>query len=314
MTQNKPDENDNSKEADKFADRPVTFTAVVTRIRHKNVNDGYHILEVRWQGKTGDCKGKGHRFIEGMTYKFTGTKKYDHVRKNFYVQFDEAQEIIDATETGLVAYLATECPTVAEVAANALVKKYGKGVIEVLKNPEKLSQENTGFSIERATTIANWANGEVSNADIKRQLYGIGLSHGLVIRLLAAYGRDAKDKIKKNCFKLIELDGFGYMTVSMIADLVGIPANDPGRIRCALMHVMSEQANQCGHVCLPESVLLGQACDLLKIPQQFVTEQIEQLINLGKLVDGSAKATELGEELAEFTADDASYRPLETIE
>jgi exodeoxyribonuclease V alpha subunit len=249
-------------------------------------DNGFYILNVRVRTVEGIVKGVMTDCKENMTYKFVGVRQHDTARNTVFVKITTAEEILDATPHGIISYLATECPTVGDTMAAALVEKYGLNTLNCLNDPHRLALEVKGIDIERAAKISDWAKSEEANRGTKKELYTIGCTPGQIKRILAAYGANAKEKMQKDCFRLIELDGFGYSTVAKIADLMGIPKTDPGRIQAGIVACFQSFFDE-GDVCVARSNIIRDAGELVGVSQQAIVEQLDKMIANGKLVDAS---------------------------
>lgn len=288
-----------SKEIDR-SEYPVEFTGILIDKLFGPGRNNFYILKMRVGGKSGTVKGSMPSVTMGMAYKIKGTSKYDDVRQERFVWISKAEEIPDATPIGIINYLTNECPQVGEVAARRMVDKWGQDTLEKICDPVLVSQEIDGFNLDRALAVANWGQSEKSNRATKQKLYAIGITTGQVKKLIEKYGADAEEKIRRDCFKITEIDGIGYLTAAKIADLLGVPKNDPGRLRAGIVYSFEEFFNQ-GHVCVRRSDLVRAACDLTGATQQAVNEQVNKLIEFEKLVDsGNTK-------LIDFAGIDSSW-------
>ncbi len=272
------------KPADDQADREVDFIAVVTRRLYGPGNKNFYILKVLIKTKVGIVKGNFASITEGMTYRFIGVSKYDPIKQERFVQCQKYEEIRDATPFGIIRYLSTECNTVGDAMAERLVGKYGLQTLDIICDPSRTAQEIDGLTLERATLIANWAQSEKTNLETKKKLYAIGLTPHQMKKVMDTYGQNAEEKMRRDCFKLGEIPGFGWQTVSKIADLLGIPHADPGRVKAGIVHCFEGFFEE-GDVCVQRSKLIREACDLLDVSQQVLVEQLDKLIEYGKIVD-----------------------------
>jgi len=288
-----------SKEIDK-SEKSVEFTGILTKKKFGPGRNNFYIVGMRVGNKTGTVKGSLPSVTLGMAYRIKGVSKYDDVRQERFVWITKAEEIPDATPIGIVNYLINECPQVGEVAARRMVDKWGQDTLTKICDPVLVSQQIEGFNLERALAVANWGQSEVSNRATKQKLYAIGITTGQVKKLIDHYGSDAEEKIRRDCFKITEIDGFGYLTAAKIADLLGVPKNDPHRLRAGIVYAFDEFFNQ-GHVCVRRSDLVRAACDLTEGSQQAINEQIDKLIETKKLVDSGNTP------LIDFTGIDSNW-------
>lgn len=213
--------------------------------------------------------------VVGASYQLKG--KWEENKKRvgeWQFVFTEYEAKVD-TERGLVQYLAREAPGLGPKLSASLVALHGFRVMELLRSDDE-SINGVGPGIRKA--LRDWAKREHSNSTIKEKLYSIGLGTAQVAKLVSHYGGYAEDKIRKDCFSLTEIKGFGFKTVSAIADLIGIPTNDKGRIKAAVLHAADSLMEEGGHVCLTVRDVVEEACALLALKMDVVVEVVRELV------------------------------------
>ena len=84
-------------------------------------------------------------------------------------------------------------------------------------------------------------------------------------RIAAEYGDRANDVVKTRPYELTSVFGVGFAIADTIARATGIPSDSVGRVRAAVIHVLSE-AERAGSTCLPVPELVSRAADLLGGP------------------------------------------------
>ena len=253
------------------------------------------LTRVIWKGK-GDfkivkiggvtCLGVIHEIAQGALYTLEGQFTENPRYQDWNFKFSSYSADINEKH-GMLEYLSREAHGIGPKIAAELIKAYKDNVIRNLANsPASVCQDIKGISYEKSLELQTWANGELSNREVKEKLYQIGLKPAQVAKLIKTYGSNAEAQIKKDCFKLVEVAGFGFKTVSAIADMIGVPASDPGRIKAALLFAFNQMQDE-GHTCVTKADLIREACALLQLKQTTVLPCIDELVNDGHLIDES---------------------------
>lgn len=191
---------------------------------------------------------------------------------------------IDASK-GLKELLVRECKHIGPAIAAQLVKHLGNDTLKVLaqNTPEDIARlakipGMAGFILAHADSVKEWVRLEQSTTYLKQKLYGIGLFPAQIDKLIKAYGYEAETKLRQDCFSLTEVKGFGFKTVARIADLLGVPSTDPGRIRAAISYQLEEMCREWGHCCIVVSELIRQVATLCNITQAHVEPIIAKMV------------------------------------
>jgi len=254
----------------------------VTQIQHRGI-----LYRVKFKNDSGfvvctigpvSCVGVIHQINVGAEYLLTGEweeeKKYG---SGWQFKFKTYEVFVDA-KRGLKELLIRECQHIGPALAARIVTTFGDEAMQVLAHhPEKLTAIS-GISEAVAKSIQGWAKAERSNLDIKKKLYGIGLLPAQVDKLLKEYGTNAEQKIRQDCFTLTAIKGFGFKTVASIADLLGIPKSDTGRVKAAIMYTMQENCEEEGHTCMVASELIRGVAILNGVSQECVGVVLDQMI------------------------------------
>jgi ATP-dependent exoDNAse (exonuclease V) alpha subunit len=240
------------------------------------------------------CLGKLPEPKRGARYELKGEFKHNIRYGEWQFHFESFQEFCDQ-RTGIMEYLIREAPGIGPKTAAQLAERFPENLLQVLANePEKL--QGIDLPLSKRESLSLWAQGQLSNARTKEKLYGIGLLPGQVRLILSKYGNDAERKIRQDCFGLTEIHGFGFITVAKIADLVGVPDHDPGRLRAALMYAFEILTDQ-GHTCISAKELIKKAQEWTTASQTLLLEQIDFLLETQKLVNKNTKLKEIAERL-----------------
>ncbi len=116
----------------------------------------------------------------------------------------------------------------------------------------------------------------------------------LLIKIYNYFGDEALSIIKRNPYQLTEIRGIGFKTADKIAMGLGLQYNSPARIRAAIIHVLTNAAEEEGHSYLEECDLIDELMVLLPVGEEKSVSQgdigsvIDQMSMDGALVRGSS--------------------------
>lgn len=249
---------------------------------------GWYIVlgKVLEGGKVGapiPVKGKMEKPSKGYIYTGKGTvvKNEKYGTWEFSLTNCKQEELSSAQ--GMMAYLKTECPHLGAVKAEAVAMRFGVDALKIMSE-EPMRLREVGLTADACTVIQEWAIQETKMFLVKKWLYGKGLTQHLIQKLIAKYGPDVGNVLKTRPFSITEVEGIGFTTACNIADAMGIPKTDPGRIQAGIFHAFKEMMEGDGHTCVPQDKLITAACEVLSIGKNEVIEQAFILIDKKKIV------------------------------
>jgi exodeoxyribonuclease V alpha subunit len=125
----------------------------------------------------------------------------------------------------------------------------------------------------------------IRDADLCKHLRSLGLGESMVVRVIEYFTIEkVHDIIKDNPFRLMEIEGFGFVKADNIARQLGILSEDPRRQRALIQSVLDTQRNF-GNVFLPETIL-EKECKKQNV--HGFKEMLSTLVKEGNLVmDGN---------------------------
>jgi len=249
----------------------------LTAVKFKKDN-GWCITTIGGVG----CIGTLHEIHQGAIYHLEG----QFVENTQYSTWDfkfKSYTVNVNTTNGIRELLIKECPGLGPSLANRLVTKFQSQTLKVIETEPGKIADFLKIGFEDASRISEWAKGQAANLDMKQRLYKIGITQGKVKKIIDLYGMNAEQKIKKDCFDLTKVHGFGFKTVAQIADLIGVPADDPGRLRAALKYSIDELSNE-GHSCLHCNDVIRKAFELTAVNQSKLKPHLQSLLELHELI------------------------------
>ena len=162
--------------------------------------------------------------------------------------------------------------------AQRIVDKFGEDSFDVIENhPEWLSQIQ-GITSKRAHEISeDFRNkaGIRSAMLFFREFFGAAMT----VRIYKKWGGSAVDVAKRNPYVLCEeIEGIGFERADRMAMQLGIAADSPERLASGVCYMLSSNAQQNGHVCLPREKLIAAAARLLGADEARVEEAVATLL------------------------------------
>ena len=172
-------------------------------------------------------------------------------------------EIMPQTEAGIAAYLGSGLLRgIGPKMAKKIVSRFGKDTLQVLENtPEQLLQIG-GITPYRLEEILKDYQKSRTLRDIVALLSPYGVSVHKAGQIQDRFGNQAMAILKTQPFRLLEIKGFGFLTVDEIARKTTYNPTDTLRIKGGIRFVLAEAAAQ-GHLYLGYADVYRQAHLLL---------------------------------------------------
>ncbi|MBQ8445325.1 MAG: ATP-dependent RecD-like DNA helicase [Opitutales bacterium] len=179
--------------------------------------------------------------------------------------------------------------------AARIVEHFGADTLRVISEESARLREIPGIGIQRVRAIkASWDEQfALREVMIFLQTYGVTTSQCL--RIVKAYGADAKKTLQENPYRLAQdIDGIAFPTADKIAANLGLPTEGKQRIEAGVFYAM-QLAEAEGHTAFPQEELVAKATELLgvdpRLPEKVITEMLESgrfvYINVSQFVRGA---------------------------
>ncbi|GAB1476001.1 ATP-dependent RecD-like DNA helicase [Bacillota bacterium] len=258
---------------------------ILTDIIYYNQSNGYTIgiIENEDAGEQFTAVGYLHNPDKGREYRFTGKWK-THPSYGEQFAFDTYVEEIPKTAEGIRDFLSSGLMKgIGKKTAQAMVKKFGEDTLRIIaEEPERLT-EVEGIGMVKGETIASAFRSHSEFAEIVLYFQRFGISNAYAMRLYKVYGKDTIKAIEENPYQLIDdVFGIGFKKADKIAELLGIPGNDPKRIRSGIRYMLGLYINE-GHTFIPQKRLCEGAGELLDISSDAAYEAIVEMAFEGDL-------------------------------
>ncbi len=244
----------------------AVVTGFVEKIKYRNEDNGYSVLEVSSDGQEYVLVGTFHYISEGEMIEAVGTMTEHPVYgEQLSVESYEIRSPEDAA--AMERYLGSGAiKGVGAALAARIVRRFKADTFRIIEEePERLS-EVKGISERMAMDIAGQMEEkkDMRQAMIFLQEYGVSMN--LAAKIYREYGARMYGIIKENPYRLADdIPGVGFKIADEIARRVGIMADSDYRIKAGILYTLLKAAGQ-GHTCLPREELMRQASELLLVP------------------------------------------------
>ena len=170
--------------------------------------------------------------------------------------------------------------------ARKIIDYFGEDTMNILNGqPEELAKV-PGISLRQANIICDKFQEHTQNADILISLCNYGIPVHIGKKIIKKYGTKTIQQLQENPYKVADqVASLGFKTIDPIALRIGIDEKSDYRIQSAFLYLLN-QAEQEGHVYLPENILLRNASNLLGFPVSFLKDSLLRS-NLKRVEDQS---------------------------
>lgn len=252
----------------------ATVCGFVERIKYRNEENGYTVLSLTDEGEEYTLVGNFHYISEGEMVEATGPMTEHPVYGEQMTV--ETYEIKAPEDTAAMErYLGSGAVKgIGAALAARIVRRFKADTFRIMEEePERLS-EVKGISEKMAMAISEQVEEkkEMRQAMMFLQEYGISMS--LAVKIYQEYGPRLYTIIKENPYQLADdIAGVGFKMADEIAKRVGIFTDSDFRIKSGVLYTLL-QATGNGHTYLPETDLLSQASELLRVEPESIEKHL----------------------------------------
>lgn len=206
---------------------------------------------------------------------------------NYGQQFtiESYQKTLPTETNDILKYLSSGViKGVGPVTALKIVNRFGTDTFDVIENHPTWLSDIPGITRKKAaeiTKIFREQNGLRQLMMCCRDYLGTTS----ISRVYREWGDRSMSIIEENPYRLCdEIYGVGFERADDIAKKLGIVADSEFRITSGLRYVLNEQAASAGHTCLPRDILIRQAAQKLQLPEEKVTQVLDEQIRRRHLI------------------------------
>ena len=167
--------------------------------------------------------------------------------------------------------------------ARRIVAEFGEDTVDVIENHPDWLSRIPGISPKRALEISEEFK---SKSDMRatvaffREYFGPATT----MKIYACFGKHSVSIAKDNPYRLCEeVRGIGFDKADAMAQKLGLSNDSPDRIGAGIVYILTFNAAQNGHTCLPREKLVEAAASLLGVDTSAVSSETDKLITKGRL-------------------------------
>ena len=253
------------------------FKGYVEHIIYRNEENTYTVFEVQCEDGLVTCTGFPPAISEGESCVVSG-EKVQHAVYGEQFKVDTYRVIPPENSQAMLRYLASGAVKgIGQALAARIVKKFGDDTLRVMdEEPERLA-EIKGISERKAREIAAFMAEKRELRDAMLFLQQYGVTNRVALKIWKTYGARMYEVLRENPYQLAEdIYGIGFATADEIASRVGISTQSEFRIRSGILYTLSMTLSE-GSSYLPREILLSRAAELLKVPDELIGLQLDNL-------------------------------------
>ena len=219
--------------------------------------------------------------------------------RQFRVESCERQ--LPADRASILRYLASRAiKGIGPKTAQRIVDEFGDETFDVIENHPDWLAEINGITPKKAKAISeDFKNksGIRSAMMFFREYFGAAAT----VRIYKRWGGNAVEMAKRNPYILCEeIDGIGFERADRMAQKLGLERDSEERIGSGVCYLLSSNAQQNGHVCLPYQKTVEGASALLDVLASRVEEAIKGLLREGRICEMSVDGTRYLYDVSQF--------------
>lgn len=241
-----------------------SVAGIVDSIIYQNEENGYTVCEIE------DSAGEPVVVVGIIPYLGEGDKitAYgswtNHPTYGRQFKAETFEKTLPAEEGDILRYLASgSVKGIGPKTAQKIVEQFGTDSFSVIENHPEWLSEIPGITKKKAEKISeNFKS--MSGARAVMMFCSDYFTPQTAMKIYQRWGGAAVDRIRNNPYRLCEdFRGISFSRADRIAMSMGLSADSDDRIIHGLTYVLQQEAIRSGHTCIPDSVLLRCAVELL---------------------------------------------------
>lgn len=168
--------------------------------------------------------------------------------------------------------------------AKRIVDHFGAETLKIISSESARLREIPGIGAQRVRAIkASWDE-QFALREVMIFLQTYGVTTAQCLRIVKAYGCDAKKTILENPYRLAnDIEGIAFPTADKIAANLGMPTEGAQRAEAGLFYAM-QLAETDGHTAFPRAELVEKTAELLAVDNRVPARMIDSALESGRLV------------------------------
>ena len=269
-----------------------TLSGAVERITFYNPENGYTVLRLRPDSKTGQrFTNKSSLNSEGLATVIGNLPELspgehlrlqgqwdNHPKHGPQFKAEGCEQTLPATVAGIEGYLGSGMiKGIGPRFAERIVGRFKEDTFNVIESTPERLLEVPGIGMDRMRKITSAWEEQKQVKEIMVFLHGHGVSTNLAVKIYKTYGDTALETVQKNPYQLErDIYGVGFKTADRIAQALGLSPEHPSRVEAGIIFALNEMINE-GHVYAPKENLAQRAIELLGVSQELISPALERL-------------------------------------
>lgn len=260
-----------------------SVSGTVESVIYQNEQNGYSVFEVGSDdgNELFTAVGIIPYISQGESITLYG-KWMHHPEYGRQFKADNYEKRLPADEGAILRYLSSKAVKgIGPSTAAKIVEHFGTDTFDVMENhPEWLSQVQN-ISAKKAKQIGDNFRSQIGIRSVIMFCHDF-FGPSTAVRVYKKWGNSSVDIIKENPYRLCDsINGIGFERADRMAQSLGIAPDSMPRIESGIKYLLSYNAYQNGHVCIPEDKLIQSAAKLLGVSEDKVRDaEIELLKKL----------------------------------
>ncbi|HET7036122.1 MAG TPA: ATP-dependent RecD-like DNA helicase [Thermomicrobiaceae bacterium] len=258
----------------------ATLKGVVERITYQHPTSGYTVLKLKTEygvevAVVGQLAGANPGEALHLDGFWASHPQYGRQFKALGFR-----SILPATSEGMRKYLGSGLIRgVGPVTATRIVDHFGAEALAVIEETPERLREVRGLGPKRVEAIVAAWNEQRAIKDVMLCLQSLGVHTGLAVRIYKTYGDEALSVVQQDPYRLArDVWGIGFKTADTIGAALGIAHDAPERLAAGVRYVLSEAADDHGHLYLPRAELVATAAELLGAAGEQIDAVLPRLV------------------------------------
>ena len=273
----------------------MELTGTVQNIIFRNAENGWTVLELLPDpAEGGDGQPPEKLGVVGVLPLANAGERVrltggivNHPKYGRQFKADACETLAPATLAAVESYLGSGLiKGIGPSTAASIVRMFGMDTLAVMdETPERLF-EISGIGKKRIGMIVASYRENRNMRDILLALEPYGVTVGQAYKLYQIYGEMCMARLEENPYQIIEdVDGVGFLTADRIAqNVAGFSADSASRLKAGILYALSLASGDYGHTYLPRQKLVDYAANLLSVPAEAVSDELDALIGSGEVV------------------------------
>jgi len=187
--------------------------------------------------------------------------------------------VYPSTVEGIRKYLGSGLiKGIGPVTAKRIVAHFGLDTLHVIEHALDRLTEVEGLGPKRAALIKRAWIEQQEIKDVMLFLQSHDVSTGYAVKIWKQYGDEAIQIVRNNPYRLAkDIWGIGFLIADRIAQNIGIDPESAMRLQAGLRYVLSQASENEGHLFLPADLLIANAAENLKVPEDKIRPCLDDL-------------------------------------